>query len=581
MERREESTDPAKLSKKELNKLKAREKKAAAIAAKKAQEPPQQVVDLSKYSHLFGTRPLVEAPLKNSQERRVYVAIDQLTAKLHGSKVWVRGRIHRVRKAGSGMCFITLRQRWATVQVLAQADEEGNVPLAMVNWLSKIKPESIIDVYATVSRVQEKIESTSQQDVELKPITAWVVSGVRQTLPLRVQDASIPESLLEAQRRELVELDEKLKKAREQLEQLKVGSPSEEEAIQRAQKEVDLLTDTKGRAVKYVDVDQSTRLDNRIIDLRTAANQAIFAIQSATTAFFREYLISQSFIEIHTPKLVGEASEGGAEVFAVKYFERNAYLAQSPQFYKQMAIGADFDRVFEIGPVFRAERSDTPRHMTEFTGVDIEMQIYQHYHEVLTVLSNLFTYTFAKIEKHFAPELEIINQQYPFRPIKYLEETPILKYVEIIDLLRDAGVDIGYFDDLNAAQERMLGEIIYRKYQTDFYIIDKFPSQIRPFYSMACPEDPNYANAYDMFIRGEEMCSGAQRIHDPEMLTQRAIERGVDPPTIKNYIDTFCYGAPPHGGGGIGLERVVMLYLGLNNIRKTAMFPRDPYRLLP
>lgn len=148
-------------------------------------------------------------------------------------------------------------------------------------------------------------------------------------------------------------------------------------------------------------------------------------------------------------------------------------------------------------------------------------------------------------------------------------------------MLRENGVTIGDFEDMNAEKERILGAAVHQKFGTDFYIVDRFPSVIRPFYSMVDPEDPRYANAYDLFIRGEEVCSGAQRVHDPEMLVKRAHEKGVDPTTVQDYVNAFRYGAPPHGGGGVGLDRVVMLYLGLNNIRKSAMFTRDPYRLTP
>lgn len=148
-------------------------------------------------------------------------------------------------------------------------------------------------------------------------------------------------------------------------------------------------------------------------------------------------------------------------------------------------------------------------------------------------------------------------------------------------MLRENGVEIGDYDDMNAAMERTLGRAVFEKYGTDFYIVDQFPTVLRPFYSMVNPENPLHANAYDLFIRGEEVCSGAQRVHEPELLIKRAHEKGVDPATVQDYVNAFRYGAPPHGGGGVGLDRVVMLYLGLNNIRKSAMFPRDPYRLTP
>lgn len=568
---------------------------------------------------------------------RNYTRIEDLLASLiDGEGVWIRGRVHRVRKSSGKTCFLVLRQRWATVQTVI--DESEEIPRAMVNWVSKLRAEAIVDVYGKVVKPREET-STSQSDVEVKIEKIFLVANALEKMPLRVQDSSVPQPLLDAQRKEIAELDAQITAAKDRIAALeeektahiqkeiaapqtkskeakeKLSTLGDDETAKKAlQTEIDAfdaqvaaakakmkteftpahdakkkeieneileLEKKKGSALKHPDVDQSTRLNNRVIDLRTVANQAIFSIQSAVVNLFRDFLNSKGFNEIHSPKLISAASEGGAEVFEVKYFNTKAYLAQSPQFYKQMAISADFERVYEIGPVFRAELSDGPRHMTEFTGLDMEMQINEHYHEVLDVLGDLFVYIFKGIETRFARELEAVRQQYPFRPFKYLEKTLRLEWPEAIAMLRGAGVTIGDLEDMNAEKERVLGRAVYEKYGTDFYIVDKFPAHIRPFYSMLDPEDPTFANAYDMFMRGEEICSGAQRVHDPELLVQRAKDKGVDPSTVQDYINAFRYGAPPHGGGGVGLDRVVMLYLGLNNIRKSAMFPRDPYRLTP
>ena len=296
---------------------------------------------------------------------------------------------------------------------------------------------------------------------------------------------------------------------------------------------------------------------------------------------FREYLLENEFTEIHTPKMIGCASEGGANVFKLQYFNTNAFLAQSPQLYKQMCICADMERVFEVGPVFRSELSFTHRHLTEFVGLDLEMSFKEHYHEVLDVLEGLFIHIFKGIETKYAKELEVIKTQFPFEPFQY--KTPVLrlKYPEAVALLRENGVEMGELEDLSTPNEKFLGKLVKQKYGTDFYVLDKFPLLVRPFYTMPDPNMKDYANAYDFFIRGEEIMSGAQRIHDVELLEKRAKECGVGYEGIKDYVDAFKYGAPPHGGGGIGLERVVMLYLGLKNIRQTSMYPRDPQRLTP
>jgi aspartyl-tRNA synthetase len=296
---------------------------------------------------------------------------------------------------------------------------------------------------------------------------------------------------------------------------------------------------------------------------------------------FREFLLQNGFTEIHSPKLIGCASEGGAEVFKLGYFETSAFLAQSPQLYKQMAVCSDLERVFEIGPVFRAEKSFTHRHLCEFVGLDIEMAFQEHYHEVLDVLDGLFLHIFEGLEKRFSKELEAVSRQYPFTPLQYHKPNLRLKFPEAIALLREAGIQVGDLEDFSTDTEKKLGKIVKEKYKTDFYILDKFPKNVRPFYTMPDPTNPDYTNSYDFFLRGEEIMSGSQRIHDPALLQQRATEKGVALHGIQDYVNAFKYGAPPHAGGGIGLERVVMLYLGLSNIRMTSMFPRDPHRLTP
>ncbi|GBO02739.1 Aspartate--tRNA ligase, cytoplasmic [Araneus ventricosus] len=247
------------------------------------------------------------------------------------------------------------------------------------------------------------------------------------------------------------------------------------------------------------------------------------------------------------------ASEGGANVFEVKYCEGLAYLAQSPQFYKQMAIAADFDRVFTIGSVFRAENSNTHRHLCEFIGLDLEMAFSYHYHEVVDLIGDMFVQMFKGLRDRYADEISAIHKQYPSEPFKFLEPSLRLDYAQGLALLREAGVEIGDEDDLSTPDEKLLGKIVKAKYDTDFYILDKFPLKVRPFYTMPDPDNPKLSNSYDMFMRGEEIISGAQRIHDSEFLAKRASELGIDLEKIKSYIDAFRYGAPPHAGGGIAV----------------------------
>jgi aspartyl-tRNA synthetase len=528
---------------------------------------------LDEFKHIFGERELVEVEPKTDAERRVYAPVATLNAELAGQQVWVRGRIHRSKKASGSLCFILLRDQISFVQVVVEESEKA--PKAMVNWVSKMKNESIVDIFGLIKKVDAKVEAATQQDVEVVALQVYRISG-SEKLPILVEDCMRNQTVLDEQAEQIRGIEAELNSA-----VAKLAAETDAEAKKKLEEEIEALKKQKETATKFTDVDQSQRLDNRVIDLRTPANIAIFKIQSGVCRFFREFLHSRQFIEIHSPKLISAASEGGSDVFEVSYFSRKAYLAQSPQFYKQMAITADFERVFEIGPVFRAEKSFTHRHLTEFTGLDLEMTFKQHYHEVMNLIGDMFIYIFKGIETHHKKELEVFSQQYPFEPLKF-SDTPLrITFAEGVALLREAGEAIGDFDDISTPQEKKLGRLVKEKYNTEFYMMDRYPSAVRPFYTMPAADDANYSNSYDMFIRGEEVLSGAQRVHDAELLAKQVAARGINVASIQPYIDAFKFGAPPHAGGGVGLERVVMLYLNTHNIRKSTLFPRDPQRLSP
>jgi len=487
---------------------------------------------------------------------RTWAKVGELAANLAGQKVWVRARVATSRKQGKMLCFLQLRESMYTAQAVVFSKESDIVPFA-----AQLPRETVVDVFGEVTVAPEPIASCSQASVELQVLKLFCVSRSTPELPLQLEDAARSEAALAA--------DPELPR-----------------------------------------VHQDVRLNNRIIDLRTNANQAIFRMQSGVCQYFRGFLRSQGFTEIHTPKLVGTASEGGADVFKVEYFGGAAYMAQSPQLYKQMALMADLERVFEVGPVFRAENSYTHRHMTEFTGLDMEMCFREHYSEVLDMLDRTFNAVFDGLNEGFAAELDAVRTQFPFDNLRY--RYPCLKftYPEAMALLRAEGPALlkkareastdeaerarlkareedvashGDLVDIGTEDEKLLGEVIANIHGQDFYVIDKFPAHVRPFYTMPDPNNQDLSNSYDIFIRGEEVTSGAQRIHDPQMLLDQAAKK--DPPVdlspIQAYVDSFKYGAYPHAGGGIGLERVVMLFCGLPNIRKTSMFPRDPKRLSP
>ncbi|KAI9167222.1 Aspartate--tRNA ligase, cytoplasmic [Paramyrothecium foliicola] len=318
------------------------------------------------------------------------------------------------------------------------------------------------------------------------------------------------------------------------------------------------------------------RMSSRILDLRHPSNQALFRIRSLVTRKFRETLEDKGFVEIQTPKLQPAATESGAAVFKVNYFGRNAFLAQSPQLAKQMSISADFGRVFEVGPVFRAENSNTHRHLTEYTGLDIEMAIDTDYHEVIYVIDDFLKAVFNAV--YALPEVDVLRKRWPSKEFHWLEDTLILEFKEGIQMLRDDGRDVE-MEDLATADEIRLGQLVKEKYGTDYYILDKFPASARPFYTAKDPEDPFFTRSFDIFIRGQEICSGGQRIHDAQELRENMRAFGMTENGMEDYMAAFDLGAPPHAGAGLGLERIVTWMLELGDVRYASLFHRDPKSL--
>ncbi|WVW85254.1 aspartate-tRNA(Asn) ligase [Kwoniella bestiolae CBS 10118] len=319
---------------------------------------------------------------------------------------------------------------------------------------------------------------------------------------------------------------------------------------------------------------QRSRLNNRTLDLRHPTNQAIFKIRARLLRVFRDTLDELDFIEINTPKLQPAATESGAEVFRVNYFGRKAFLAQSPQLMKQMAISADFGRVYEIGPVFRAENSNTHRHLTEYTGLDIELSLKQDYHEVFHVLDAILKNMFRALST-MKNELARVREVWDSEEFVFLEETPIIPFSEAIQMLRDDGRDVEE-EDLHTPDEIRLGQLVKQKYGTDYYIVDRFPKSARPFYTA---NDGKTTNSFDMFIRGQEICTGGQRIHDSFKLRESMRESGIEETEMEEYLSAFDWGMPPHGGAGLGLERIITFYLDLPDIRLSSLFHRDPHSL--
>eukprot|EP00761_Pharyngomonas_kirbyi_P011868 gb/GECH01011894.1/.p1 GENE.gb/GECH01011894.1/~~gb/GECH01011894.1/.p1 ORF type:complete len:546 (+),score=162.05 gb/GECH01011894.1/:1-1638(+) len=527
------------------------DKKAARKAAREAAlnaELDAKLVPISFEEYLKQEKNFGRIPRIQSQGTvdREYTKVKELNKDKIDQTVFVRARVFHVKGKGK-LCFVVLRDRYYTVQCVGS--QSDSFPKEMLKFCTAIPGESIVDIEGKIVSAETKC---TQGDVELQISKIYLIDAAARALPIQIEDAMRPDA--------------------------------EDE-------ETDTQKENSGKKDKVaIHVGQEQRLDNRILDLRVPAHVAIFRIQSAVSTLFREFLLKHDFTEIHTPKLIAAASEGGADVFPVKYFGGNAFLAQSPQLYKQMAVQGDLNRVFEIGPVFRAEKSFTGRHLTEFVGLDMEMDIKSHYHEVLDVLSDMFVYIFEQIPKRFGKELEIISQQYPFEPLKYDQKALRITYSEGIELLRqyfknngqeEQAEELSVTSDISTDQEKLIGAQVKEKYNTDVFVMDKYPLSVRPFYTMPCPDDDRFSNSYDIFVRGQEISSGAQRIHDADYLTQRAQSLDIPTEPLQDYINAFKYGGIPHGGAGLGLERVTMLYLGLHNVRKTSMFPRDPKRLRP
>jgi aspartyl-tRNA synthetase len=512
-----------------------------------------------------------EIRFKNSWNK-----IEDLSVDYEGKEVKVRARLQRSRIKGKGG-FLVVREAFNTLQCCLFVTENV-VSEQMIKFVGQIPFESLVDVVGVVKKTAKPVESCTQQHIELDIHAIHLVVASINVLPFQMEDAN---------RKVNPEDEEETLVVPAEIKQVEVVASTEASATdskdkkknkkEKKEKKQEEKKDEKKQIVVKID----TRLNNRVLDLRTPATQAIMRLQSGVGQLFREYLYKNNFVEIHTPKLIAGASEGGTNVFKLKYFDQEACLAQSPQLYKQMAVIGDMERVFEIGPVFRAENSNTPRHLCEFTGLDIEMAFKDHYFEVLDIIGELFYYIFEGLNQRFSKELNVFNNQYPFEPLKFSKDIVKLSFKEGVELLKAHGVTQDLYEDLDTENEKLLGKLIKDKYDTDFYILYKYPKNARPFYTMPDPDDENFTNSYDAFIRGEEVLSGAQRIHTYDLLLSKVLEKKINPETLKDYLNSFKLGAPAHAGCGIGLERVVKLFCGMGNIKKCVMFPRDPKRLTP
>ena len=327
---------------------------------------------------------------------------------------------------------------------------------------------------------------------------------------------------------------------------------------------------------KQVQCDLNTNLDYRPVTLRNPRERAIFKVQEGIQRGFREFLISQNFTEVHTPKINFAGAEGGTNVFKLDYFGKQVYLAQSPQLYKQALVGV-YQRVFEIAPVFRAEHHDTSRHLNEYVSMDFEMGFIDGFEDIMNMEAGALKYIMNLLKTEYAGELALLHADVP-----EITEIPAIKFMDAKEvIMKQFKYQPTDMKDFDPAEEEMLGKYAKKKFNSDFLFVTHYPSKKRPFYTMDDPQDPEYTLSFDLLFRGLEITSGGQRVHDYNEQVAKMKRLGMNPDEFDTYLMLHKYGAPPHGGLGIGLERLTMHLLGFKNVREATMFPRDINRVTP
>lgn len=320
----------------------------------------------------------------------------------------------------------------------------------------------------------------------------------------------------------------------------------------------------------------STILDLRPVSMRNPRERAIFKLQEGIARGFREYLNSQNFTEIRSPKINFAGAEGGTNVFKLDYFGKEVYLAQSPQLYKQALVGV-YQKVFEIAPVFRAEHHDTSRHLNEYISMDLEMGFINSFEDIMNTEVGVLKYIMNLLKTEYAEEVALLHADIP-----EINEVPVMKFMDAKELLMTKfKYKPSDMKDFDPEEEQLLGKYAKKELGSDFIFITHYPSKKRPFYTMDDPNDPEYTLSFDLLFRGLEITSGGQRIHDYDMQVEKMIKCGMNPELFETYLMLHKYGAPPHGGLGLGLERLTMHLLGAKNVREATMFPRDINRVTP
>lgn len=465
------------------------------------------------------------------ENQQTETRIEQLESMENGKEVVICGYIAGIRLLGKKKAFIVVREGTDTVQTVVDAKVVGEEEMQRIR---EVLPESYVCIRGAIAATPSPVESCTVKQIEIKAEGVKILSFAEE-LPFQIKDAS----------------------------------------WSAAEREIDPSLPT---------VALSKRLDCRWLDLRTIETRSIFCVYSRAMQAFRRYFELQQYIEIKTPKVLGGCSDGGADVFSIDYFGTAAVLAQSPQLYKQMAIIGGMQRVYEIGPCFRAENSNTGRHLTEFIGVDLERELgTSPYTELVKEVYLMVKQVVEEIQRECSKEIEEIKKRQQIaQPLLQVPEDPvILTFAECVEILKGLGRDADLNKDIGTEDERVLGAEVKRRHKTDLFAITEYPESARPFYTSMHLEKPGATQSFDLILRGEEIASGAERVHQKKVLIEQVKGKGVSVESIQSYINAFSCGVPRHGGCGIGLERVVKLVTGLGDVHKCSMFPRDPSRLHP
>lgn len=454
------------------------------------------------------------------------VRVSDLNKSFVGKDVVLRGFASALRNTRN-ITFVTIRDQLDTVQSIIVKSKTFDESLFCLKELS---PECYVELKGKVKDAKPFVFGCTKQDIEIELSSLRILGSVVEMLPFSLKDASATEK-------------------------------------ERAENK------------SICNVGYNIRLNNRFLDLRMPQTQSIVRVMDGVMFFFRDFLRRREFIEIKTPKIIQSGSEGGANLFSVNYFDKKAFLAQSPQLYKQMAVIGGLKRVFEIGHVYRAEQSNINRYLSEFVGLDIEMELDGSYLDVIHFIHSILVFIFDSLKAEYSDELEVIRRYRAFDDIKYGKDPVIITHREGVDILKSKNIEATYEADFSREHERILGEAIKSSHGVDIFVIRDYPASERAFYTYT--DADGSSRSYDFILRGEEILSGAQRITDYEKLKEAILARGISVESLSSYLEPFKFGVPPHAGCGIGFERLLKSYFGFDDIRYFSLFPRDPERLCP